>query len=278
MRRAPFQALAAVSVLTVTFFLIAICTLVITGSEKVIRHFETRPQVTAFFKDGATEEQILELRSSVERLSGVASIQYITKNDALKLYQEQNKNDPLLLEMVTADVLPASLEVRANNPDVLSQIAELMKTQDIVEEVVHQKNIIDNLLQWTRVVRIVGLGLTGFLLASSMFMVIIIISMKIANHRAEIETVRLLGGSRMQTLSPFLYEGMIYGIAGSIFGWIIAYTCLLYATPLILKFLGSIQLLPIPLWFAGAVFGAQLLLGIIIGLGSSLFAARRFLR
>lgn len=277
-RRAPFQALAAISVLSITFFLISVFSLVTAGSEQVIRYFETRPQVTAFFKDEASPEAISGLEASIDQISGVTSTRYLSKADALALYREQNKNDPLLLEMVTADILPASLEVNASNPDVLSRVAELMKQQDIIEEVVYQKTIIDNLVSWTKAIRYAGLGLISFLLTSSIFTVMIIISMKIATKRTEIEVMRLLGASMGQVLAPFLMEGLFYGALGSFVGWGLAYVALLYSTPFILTFLGSIPLLPVPLWFMGAVLGIQLAVGVIVGLISATVAARRFLR
>lgn len=277
-RRAPFQAIAAISVLTITFFLIAVFSLITIGTEVVVRHFESRPQVTAFFRDNATESAISDLQSSINKMSDITSAQFISKTKALELYREQNKNDPLLLEMVTADILPASLEVRANSPTVLSQIADIMKSSNIVEEVVYQKDIVENLIHWTQAIRFGGLALVIFLLCSSMLMVVIIISMKVATHKTEIEIIGLLGGSKGHIVAPFLLEGILYGIVGSFIGWGAAYVALLYTTPLILSFMGTIPLLPVPIWFMLLLLAGQLSLGVSVGFISSIFAARRFLK
>lgn len=277
-KRAPLQAVAAVSVFSITFFLVSIFALVTAGSEKIIRYFETRPQVTAFFKDGISDDKVQQLADSVRQIEGVTAAQYISKSDALKIYREQNKTDPLLLEMVTEEILPASLEVKADNPEVLTRLADLMKSHEAVEEVVYQKNIIDNLLSWTRIIRVSGLVLVSFLLSSSIFMVMIITSIKIANHKSEIEVGRLLGGSKSQVISPFLLEGIIYGLISAFIGWGLAYITLLYSTPLVIQFLGSIPLLPVPIWLMLALLAGQLILGAGIGFFSSLFAARRFLK
>lgn len=275
--RSPFQAIAAWAVLTVTFFLAAIFSLTVTGSEMVIRYFETRPQVIAFFKDSAGASQMLDLKNGIEAIAGVTETNYITKKEALEIYREQNKNDPLLLEMVTADILPASLEVRAGSPEILPRIADLLSDQEIVEEVVFQKDIVDNLNRWTKALRWGGLGLVVFLMVSSVFMVIIIIGMKISNHRAEIEISRLLGATRWQVISPFVYEGMVYGVIGATLGWILAWLTLLYSTPLILSFFGSIPILPAPAWFLLSLLAGQIIAGVVIGFSASLAAARRFL-
>lgn len=64
------------------------------GSQKILQFFETRPQVTAFFKDEATEGQINELKSRLLATGKIKEIKYVSKEEALKIYQEQNKNDP----------------------------------------------------------------------------------------------------------------------------------------------------------------------------------------
>lgn len=277
-RRSPYQAVAAALVLTTTFFLISIFSLVTAGSEKIIRFFEARPQVTAFFKSDAKSESISELEKKVKTINGVTSTNFISREKALEIYREQNKKDPLLLEMVTADILPASLEVSVTGPEVIPQIADIMKNHDGVEEVIYQKDIIETLISWTSAIRFGGFFLVSILLLSSVITIVIIISLKVNNHKNEIEIMRLLGASKAHIISPFLFEGILYGAVGGFLGWGVSYISLLYATPLIIKFIGSIPLLPVPIWFMLSLLGAQLLFGIVIGLISSLLAARRFLK
>jgi cell division transport system permease protein len=278
LRRSPYQAIAAGLVLTITFFLISVFLLVTAGSAKVIHFFETRPQVTAFLKDETGTEEISQLKNRMENLSGVKSTVFISKQDALNIYREQNKNDPLLLEMVTADILPASLEVTAADPLALSHIASVLKQSPTVEDVVYQQDVIDRLLGWTGSIRIAGSVLVTLLLMSSMTTVFVIVSMKITGRRSEIEIMRLLGASRGQVVAPFLLEGIFYGFIGGLIGWGAAYTALLYSTPLILRFFGSIPLLPVPFIFMLALLAGEISLGILVGLISSLFASRRFLK
>lgn len=265
----------------VAFYLLSTLILISAGSEQVIRFFETRPQVTAFFKDETAEAKIMELQSNTRKIPGVIDAKYISKQQALALYREQNQDDPLLLEMVTADILPASLEISATSPDVLTQVAQMMTSQKdagVVEEVVYQKNIIDNLVMWTRVIRYGGLGLLAFFLASAMFMIVVIVSMKVAARKTEIEISRLLGASSGQIAVPFLLEGIFYGIAGGMIGWGMAYLTLLYSTPLIVNFMGTIPLLPVPISFMLSLLGSQIAAGMLVGLISSSIAVHRFLR
>lgn len=277
-RRTPYQALAAISVLTLTLFIASIFSLVSYGTHQILTYFETRPQVTAFFEDTATDEDINRLKSELESKEFVANTKFVSKEEALAIYREQNKDDPLLLEMVTADILPASLEASGISADVLPQIADIMTNRPGVEEVVYQKDVIEALRSWANAIRTGGLALVGFLILTSILILVIIISMKIAIRRQEIEILNLMGASGWYIKNPFIVEGAIYGIISSIFAWGLSYIGLLYATPFLVSFLGNIPLLPVKIELMLALLGTEVLLGIIIGSLGSLIAVRRFLR
>jgi cell division transport system permease protein len=277
-RRTPYQALSAVAVLTLTFFIATIYFLVMVGSEQVLRYFETRPQVTVFFKDEASIEEITELKDQLQGHEGVSDVSYISKEEALEIYKQQNKDEPLLLEMVTADILPASLEISATDVSYLSQIADIVRGQEGVEEVIYQEDVIRALTSWTRSVRIAGIALLSFLAATAMLIILIIIGLKISARKIEIEILRLLGATNWYIIGPFVIEGIFYGTFGALFAWGASYILLLYSTPFLISFLGDIPLLPVPFLFMTGLLAGLLVFGSLIGSIASLIAVRRFLR
>ena len=277
-RRTPYQALSAITVLTVTFFIATLYFLVMAGSEKVLRYFETRPQVTVFFQDEAQKDQIDALRAKIRSNPGVSDVKYISKEEALTIYREQNKDEPLLLEMVTADILPASLEISATNVSNLSEIAKIVGQEPGVEEVVYQEDVINALTGWTRGVRIAGVALLSFLSATSMLIILIIIGLKISSRKVEIEILKLLGATNWYIIGPYILEGVFYGVLGAFFAWGAAYVLILYTTPFLISFLGEIPLIPIPFVFMAILLSGLLIFGAVIGSLASLIAARRFLR
>ncbi len=268
-RRSPFQALGSVFVLLLTFTAAQLFVLVSLGSQVLLAYFETRPQVTAFFTDKVDETTIMQIKQQLESQPHVSEVKYVSKMDALNLYRDQNKDDPLLLEMVTADILPPSLEVSAKNMSSLPKIYEDLKQVSGVEEVVYQKDVIEALQKWTNGIRTSGIILVGFLLFTSILITSILISMKVAQKRQEIRILRLLGASPWFVRGPFIIEGVIYGAVSALIAWVIIYIALLYATPLLVSFVGDIPLLPVPittmLWLLGGSVGAGSLMGVVSG-------------
>ena len=276
MRRSPYQSIAAGILTTITFFVVSVFALVVMGAHGMLTYFESRPQVTAFFKDSATAADVAALKTSVSALGTVESMNYISKDQALQIYKDQNKDNPLLLEMVTADILPASLEVSAKNATDLEGIAAVMQKDTSVEEVVFQKDVVDTLTKWVNGVRIAGVVLSGLLLFASLVTIIVILGLKFTARRAEIKTLSLLGATSWYIRGPFVLDGIAYGLIGAGMGWGAAYIALLYATPPLATFLQGIPLLPVPLWIMGALLGGELVLGMLLGGFASMIATRRY--
>ncbi|MBI4226598.1 hypothetical protein HY612_05805, partial [Candidatus Roizmanbacteria bacterium] len=128
-RRTPYQSVASVFMIFITLFVMAIFLLLVASSSAVLSYFESKPQLTVFFRDEKDKESITQLIDKLEKTGKTASTQYISKEQALAIYKEQNKNDPILLEMVTADILPESLEVSATSPTYLAELAEMVNEE-----------------------------------------------------------------------------------------------------------------------------------------------------
>ena len=284
-RRSPYQALAALIIIFLTFFIISTSSLRSYNSEQILRHFETKPQATAFFKDEATTEQMEALKTKLENTGKVANLKYISKEEALAIYREQNKDDPLLLEMVTADILPASLEVSAVKSSFLPELVKIMEAEETVEDVLFQEDITVQLTNWVQTARRESLESILCFVLASIFIVFVIIGIKISTKKEEIEILRLLGASSGYIRNPFLLEGVLYGIFGSFLAWGVVYLLLLYRAPFLLHsvtflptFLMETSLYPPSFQFMLILLGSEVLLGILIGSFASFLAVRRYLR
>ncbi|MBU3957290.1 ABC transporter permease [Patescibacteria group bacterium] len=276
-RRTPYQSLAAVLIMTLTFFVITAFTLLAAGSQAILSYFETRPQVTAFFEDQVTPGQIDLLKAKLAETGKTKEIKYVSKEEALAIYREQNKDDPLLLEMVTANILPASLEISTTNITYLGEIAEILRQEPGVEEVIFQQDVAETLHKWTTNIRRIGAVLAIVFSSAALLTILVIIGMKVALRREEVEIMGLIGASRGFIRAPFIFEGIFYGVVGAFIAWGVSYLFLLYATPFLVDFLVGIPVLPVPILFMLAVLGGEILLGIFIGILGSFIAVRRYL-
>ncbi len=279
-RRSPYQAASAIAVMTLTLFLACIFMMLAAGSSAILKYFETRPQINAFFKQEyiPTPQEIERISAQLTSTGLVETVRYISKEDALTIYRDLNKSDPLLLEAVTANILPASLEISAFSLDDLSTVAEQLKKETNIDDVRFAQDIVESLGLWTKSIRIVGISLVGAHVFITFIVILLVIGIKVAARREEIFILQLLGASPSYIAAPFIYEGMIYGLTGGFIAWGAAYLLLLYTMGFWVSFLSGIPILPPPLWFMFSLLGVELLLGVLVGSIGAIFATRRFLK
>lgn len=277
-RRTPFQAIAASMVMFLTFFALLSFLAIAAGSQTVLRFYESKPQVIAFFKDGTIEKDVQAISEALSRDPRVVGSKYISKEEALKIYQERNKNEPALLELVTANILPASLEVSTVSPQDLSYVAEILKKEPVVGEVIVPEDVVESLTSATKVIRVVGGAIVLFLILFAILVILMIIGFKIRLKRDEIEIMRLVGATSSFVRAPFILEGMTYGIVGATSSWILIYMLLWYFSPFLGNYLGDVKLLPPDPLFMLSLLGCALVMAVIIGGIGSIMAVRRYLR
>ena len=277
-RRSPYQAIAAILVMILTFLTFSIFSLIIFSSSKVVSFFESRPQVTAFFKDEAKKEDINGLKNTLSQSELVSSVKFVSKDEALRIYKEQNKDDPLLLDLVTADILPSSLEISTHRIEDLALVSDTLKKSTIVAEVGFQKDVISTLTSWTNALRKIGISVVIILSVVSVFIMAMIIGIKISQKKEDIETMRLIGAGGWYIRWPFIFEGIFYGLVGALIGWLISMGTLFYAAPYFSSFLRGIPIFPISPVFLVELLGLEILLAIILGAFSSYLAVLRYLK
>ena len=222
-RRSPFQSTIAFLTVFISFFLLNSFIFLNRGLGNVLNYFETKPEITIFLKDGLDEGTIKSLEEEINAIPQVREIRKISKEKALELYKEMNKDNPLLTEMVTSSMLPASFEVSSSDPRVLEVIAQKFTSKNEVDEVIYQKDVVKSLLSWTQIARIFGIALVVIFFVISFLVIFTLMGMKITNRKDEIKISRLLGASKFYVKRPFILEGAIYGFVGSFLGFLVSF-------------------------------------------------------
>lgn len=288
-RRSPFQALAAVIVLSVTFFVVTILSVLVYSSSSILRYFETRPQVIAFLKDDAQIEDISKLQNKLTDDARVKDVLYVSKEDALEIYKSATSDNPLLSELVSPSIFPASLEFSLVELDFADEVISDVSEEEVVEQIGFTatvgfgqesiQSVVDRLRSVTFYLRVGGGGFALLLVGTSFLVLLIIISMRMSARREEVEILDLIGATGGFIRSPIILEALLYAFFGVIIGWIVSLILVLYATPSAIKYFGDIPVLPKNTSSLLALFGiillGELLLGFLLAFVGSIFAVSR---
>lgn len=287
-RRTPFQSLAAIFALAINFFVVTLLSTLVYSSSSALKYFETRPQVIAFLKDEASKEDIASLHQKISGDARVKKVTYISKEQALEIYNKATADNPLLSELVNPSIFPASLEISLTDLSYAQDVIEEIKKSNIIDSVGFTASlggeetlfdVVKKLRTFTDSLRIIGASFSLLLALTSFFILTIIIGMRISSRRSEIEILRLIGATNRFIRSPIVIEAIIYAITGVLAGWLFAFLLVLYATPSIIAFFGEIPVLPKDTFqvfsLYGIILGGELLVGILLAVvGSSLAISR----
>ncbi len=272
-------------VMTLTFLVFGLFALLEVFSQTLLDKLEKEAAVTVFFKDDFEERQILDLKAKLEMDERVFSIKYVSKEDAFAIFRELNKDEPLLLESVTASVLPASLEVKARDVGLLNDLAAEYTKLEGVEGVKFFEDIIERFNQWSNGLSI-GVGvILVILLFVSFSIVVSTVRTAISLRGPEYEILKLVGASDDFVKRPLVYQGIMYGGVSAFIASFI-YAVLLVSGEIGGVFrtlnLSSFVLFPnysVSIWVLAIMLVCLLTVsGILLGFLSSISAVRKYLK
>lgn len=211
--------LLTVSTTTLALLIIALFLLVFVNLEGTVEQWSRKVVVTVYFDREPPPPELATLKSRIGAIPGTAAMTFVSKEDALKRFRGRLKGQETLLDGVTADTLPASLEISLtrdfrSSEAVTIYVARLKKVQGI-GEIQYGEEWVKKFLAFFQFVRVLGFLLAAFLVFAVLFIVSNTIRLTIFSRRDELEIQALVGATPLFIKAPFLLEGMIQGGAGA---------------------------------------------------------------
>jgi len=226
---------------------------------------EQKVEVVAYVQNTATQEQVDALVVKVQAMPEVASVEFISRDQALANFREQlaaqGRTD--LTAALDQNPLYASINVKLHDPSQLSAVVSSIRDEPIVRSVINIQALVDRVLTFTGIVRTAGIAILGIVGLIVLFIIVNTIRLAVVARAEEIEIMRLVGASDAFIRWPFVFEGALVGL----FGALITLGMLLLASdPLSKGMVSFFNVLPIEL---GSVARdtAILVLGTGVGVG-----------
>jgi cell division transport system permease protein len=220
----------------------------------------------------ATEQQITAVRTRLLAMPEVRDVKFVSKAQALEIMEAET---PELVEGLSTNPLPASLEVTPRRGEDVSVIAQRVERANLagVEKVNYGKKVAERILDVATVISSIFLVAVIVLVAASTLLIANTIRLSIFARRREIEVMKLVGASNWFVRGPFMIEGLICGLVGSAAAVLLLFLAKEVAVGRIDLDEDGVGAMAFA-WNAAILLGVGLLLG---ALGSGL-TLRRFLR
>jgi cell division transport system permease protein len=239
------------------------------------RQLENAVEVQVFLKDGITEAQKTDIRSTLDGLSVVKKVRYISKDEAYKEFKSMYRDQPALYENVGPDVLPASFDVQLTDPKRIDLIRSNLGKNPAVDQIVDEHATVKKIVQISSFLRGFSVLMVIVLMGAAVLLISNATQLAIYARRREIEIMKLVGATNWFVRLPFMLEGVAAGVAGAI----IAILLLALGKTLARSFVSHIALVP-TVALHGVAIGQWIVLivvGIVVGAAGAAVAMRRFL-
>lgn len=237
-----FASLMTWLVIGIAFALPLILYILLDNVNQLGGEWQGKPRISIYLESGLSERVMGELLDSLVENEAVASAKLITAEEALKDFQMQSGFKDVLSSL-PFNPLPAVIEVEpeASSPAALKLLVTKLADRPGIESISFD-------LDWVeRLFAILALG-ERFVTALSVFLGLGVllsigntIRLAIENRRAEIEVVKLVGGTDSFVRRPFLYLGLWYGLGGALFAWLMVQLSLIFLSGPIERLLHSYQ-------------------------------------
>ncbi len=289
--RNVWLAIAAIAMMGITLTILLFAIISNATFNHTIDDLTSHIDVVEYLKDSVTPAQRDKQIGQLKQLPNVKSVQYTSKEQALKSYEADNVNNPTLLAAIseTDNPLPASIEIKPVDPNKLQDIQNFL-TKPVQQNLQSdptsysgdRKAAIDNITSATHFFQQAGIvGIIVFIIIS-MLIIFNTIRMAIFNRRDELIIMRLLGATPAYIRGPFIVETMLYGAVAASISLIIVWGLFKVASSTLQA--SSLGLLDIGYssdYFNKhlvSILTLQILVGILIGAASSAIATRRYLK
>ena len=204
----------ALSLLIFSLFL-----LVYVNLEGAAENWSKKVQVTLYFDQELNQSELMSLKSRIMAIAGTDTLTYISKDEAVQRFRGRLKGQEALLTGVSAEILPASLEIGlkrgSRNSESIEAYVATLKGVPGVTEVQYGEEWVRKFNTFLNFARLVGALLGAFLLIAVIFIVSNTIKLTVYSRKDEIELLSLVGATRMFIKAPFLIEGTLQGLVGS---------------------------------------------------------------
>ena len=278
--RNGWMTFASISAVTVTLLLVGVCLALLLNLNAFGDQLESDVEIRAFIDLTAQQEQQDELKSRIENISEVESVTYQSKEEGLdNLIDNLGDEGEVFESLREENPLSDAFLIKTKDPQNVTAVAEEIKQLENVQDVEFAEDTVNRLFKVLEIARNVGLALVVGLLFTAMFLISNTIKLTIVARSHEIEIMKLVGATNWFIRWPFLVEGILIGIFGSI----IPIGILIYGYYYLIELIANrfptlfIDLLPVTP-FVYQLSGLLIILGVIIGVWGSLTSMRKFLK
>lgn len=270
---------ASIMCTTITLILVAVAMVAAANINNATKLIEDELTVVVYLNGDVTSEQIENIKTELNSYKNVLETTYKSKDEWKLEMSEYDDSFKTVLDYLDENPLNDSFVVKVKDVKKLSETSEFIKGIEGVDTVKYGEGMVENVISVFDVIQKVVLVVVIALVLVTGFLISNTIKLTIFSRRGEIEIMRLVGASNITIKLPFLFEGFIIGVVGSIipicitiYGYVILYSRMHG------KLFSNMIMLIKPYSFVFKISLILLGIGALVGMYGSIKAVRKYLK
>ncbi len=210
--------LASISCITITLIIVAIAIMASFNINNFTEEIEKDLTIVVFLDRDVTADDIKSVKKEINKISNVDKITFTSKEEVKKQMQEESEVFAKVLDDYKDGDSPLkdTYKVKVKNIENIKETADKIKTIDSVSVVRYGEGMVEKLVSAFDSIKNVTYGVVIALIIVTVFLIVNTIKLTISARKREIGIMRLVGASNFTIKTPFIIEGMILGVLGSI--------------------------------------------------------------
>lgn len=210
--------LASISCITITLIIVALAIIASFNVDNFTKEIEKDMTIVVFMDNESTEDDIKDAETRIKKLSNVEKYTYQSKVDVKEQMQSESDVFKAVLDEWDEDESPLkdTLQIKVKDVTKIKDTANKIKNMDHVSVVRYGEGYVDKMVTAFSSIEKVTYGIVLALIVVTIFLIINTIKLTISARHREIEIMRVVGASNISIKIPFIIEGMILGLFGSI--------------------------------------------------------------
>ena len=272
-----FMSFAAVGITVACLVIMGTFTLVAVNLNENLKDLERENEIMAFVDDSYTTEEAKALQTQLEKIENVFQVTFITREEALKNFQAEHPDEDLFQNLDPA-IFRDRFAIRVESLEGLRETKADVESVTGIADVNAYESISDGFITLRNVATVLCVSLILILFVVSVFIIANTIKLTTFDRREEIAIMRMVGARNGFISWPFVYEGFLLGIFSAVVAFLLQWALYEGVTRGVSES-QSLQLFRVLAFstFWKPVAGAFLAAGMLMGVGGSLSAIRKFL-
>ena len=275
--------LASISCIAITLIIVAVSIVVSFNVENFTQEIERDLTIVVFVDNDATQEEVNNVKQELEKINEInkKEIVYKDKNSIKNdMAKESDVFNTVMAEWDEKDnPLKDTFQVKVKNAEKIGVTADKIKKIKKVSVVRYGEGMVEKMISSFETIKKITYVAVIALILVTIFLIINTIKLTIFSRKREISIMRLVGASNFTIKTPFIIEGMILGMLGSL----LTIGLIIFGYPALYDKLGGYVFSPLVKLIGSASFVYTtslivLVIGIIVGMMGSASAVRKYLK